>query len=165
MCKANAQQIQQDGAVIGTAMDNLSAALKSVDPALSANLATAGAALVAATANWKEGDTLDAVADAEQVAIVALNAIPVTSTFAPLVAIVFTALNLLIANAKTQSSQTGNVMADAHVLLSTEKTLNTDSPWKGKAVIKHHILNPPRKDFEAAYNEAAKPLGMAEITL
>lgn len=165
MCHVIASQIQADGQVIGTALDNLAAAIKSTDATLADDLISAGAALVSATSNWKDGDAQAILTDAENVVVVALNAIPVTSPFAVLAGIVFAAVNLLIANSKTQAAQTGNVMADAHVLLSAEKTLNTDSPWAGKAVIKHHFLNPPRKDFESAWNEAAKPLNVATISV
>lgn len=165
MCRPNSQQIVADGQAIGTALDNLAAALEATDPELAGNLKKAGDAIVAATENWKDGDTLTEIQDAEQAAIAVLNVIPATSEFAPLVAIAFTALNLLIANAQTQPNQTGNAMANAHVMLAHEARINTDSPWHGKAEIKHHFLNPPRKDFETAWNEAAAPLGVATITL
>jgi Flp pilus assembly protein TadG len=165
MCKVTASQIQADGKVIGTAIDSLAVAIQVTDPTLAANLTTAGNALIAVTSNWKTGDSQAILTDAEQAVIVVLNLIPVTSLYAPLVAIVFTALNLLIANSQTQPAQTGSMMADAHALLTKEATLNTNSPWFGKAVIKHHFLNPPRKDFESAWNAAATPLGVAAITV
>ena len=165
MCKLSSAQIQADGKVVGTALDNLAIAIQAADPTLAANLTTAGNDLIAATANWQEGSATAILDDAEQAAIVVLNAIPLTSVYAPLVAIAFAALNLLIANSQTQTQQTGNAMKDAHMLLTKEQTLNTSSPWFGKAEIKHHFLNPPRKDFESAWNAAAKPLGVAEITV
>lgn len=165
MCKVTSEQITADGAAVGQALDNIAVALQTTDPSLAANLKAAGDALIAATANWKDGDPLTDVITAENVAIVALNAIPVTSQYAPLVAIAFEALNLLIANAQTQPQQTENAMANAHMLLTTAKQSNTDSPWAGKAKIKHHFLNPPRKDFESAFNEEAPKVGVATITL
>ncbi|MGA8727376.1 MAG: hypothetical protein WB608_01390 [Terracidiphilus sp.] len=165
MCKLSTAQIQADGEAVGTALDNLATALKAVDPTVAADLTTAGNALITATANWTEGSGVAILEDAENAAIVVLNAIPLTSAYAPLVAIAFTAINLLIANSQTQASQTGNAVADAHILLSKAQTLNTDSPWFGKAQIKHHFMRPPRKDFESAWNTAARPLGVAEITL
>lgn len=165
MCKITASQIQDDGKVIGTAIDNVAAAIEPENPTLAADLKTAGDALIAATANWQEGDAQAILTDAEQGVIVVLNVIPLTSPYATLVGIVFTAINLLIANSQTQAAQTGSLVADAHMLLAHEKTLNTDSPWKGKAQIKHHWGNPPRKDFESAFNTSAVPLGIAPVTI
>lgn len=165
MCKVTEQQIVADGAAVGNALENLAAALAITDPTLAASLKTAGEDVVAATQNWQTGDSLATLEDAEQAAIVVLNSIPLTAPFATLVAIAFTALNLLISNQQTQTTQTGNVVADAHALLVTANSLNADSPWHGKAVIKHHFLNPPRKDFEAAWNADAPALGVAKVTL
>jgi len=165
MCKVTASMIIADGAAVGQALENLAVAIQPTDSALASQLKSAGAAVVAATENWKSGDTLTLVEDAEQAAIAVLNLIPVTAPYAALVAIAFTALNLLIANAQTQNVQTGNMIADAHVLLSHANTQNTDSPWHGKAVIKHSILRTPRKDFEHAWNEKAPALGVATVTV
>ena len=165
MCKVTASMIIADGAAVGQALENLAVAVQATDPSLASQLQSAGSAVINATQNWKNGDNLTLVEDAEQAAIAVLNIIPATAPYAALVAIAFTALNLLIANAQTQSTQTGNAVADAHVLLSHAKTINTDSPWFGKAVIKHHILRSPRKDFEAAWNEKAAALGVADISL
>jgi len=165
MCKLSAAQVSADGNAVGTALDNLGAAVLADEPTLAKSLETAGNDIIAATTNWQEGDSVAILEDAENAAIVVLNSIPLTSTYAPLVAIAFAAVNLLIANSQTQATQTGSVVADAHVLLSHAATLNTTSHWHGQAVIKHHFLNPPRKDFEAAWNAAAKPLGVKEITI
>ena len=165
MCKVTAETVQTDGKVIGTALDNLAAAIDPTDPTLAAELTTAGNTIIAATANWKTGDSLSIITDAEQAVIVVLNVVPVTSPFAPLVAIVFTALNLLIANAQTQVTQTGSVIADAHTLLVAEKSLNTDSPWHGKAEISHDHGLSLRKNFEASWNAQAPALGVATVTV
>lgn len=165
MCKVNAAMIVADGAAVGTALENLAVALQTTNPELATDLNAAGQAVVAATANWKDGDSLTLVTDAENAAIAVLNAIPLTSPYAALVAIAFAALNILIANANTQSTQTGSSIADAKVLLAKADSSNTDSPWHGKAVIKHHFLRSPRKDFEAAWNGAAPALGVAKVTV
>ena len=165
MCKISAAQIQADGKAVGTAIDNLAAVLQATDPTLAANLKTAGDALIAATANWQTGSAMSILTDAEQAVIVVLNTIPLTSPYAALASIVFTALNLLIANAQTQSTQTGYMIADAHKLLAEAALLNTGSQWAGKAVIKHHLGNDPRKDFESAWNEAAAPLSVGPVTV
>lgn len=165
MCKITDEQMTADGAAVGQALENLSLALEATEPAVAADLEAAGNAIIAATANWKTGDTLADVETAEQAAIVVLNAIPLTSSYAPLVAIAFTALNLLIANSQTQDTQTGNVVVDAHALLAKASQLNADSHWAGQAKIKHHFLNPPRKDFESAWNGEAPKLGVADVTL
>jgi Flp pilus assembly protein TadG len=165
MCKITAAQIQSDGKAVGTALENIAAALPAAEATIAAELKTAGRGIIAATANWQEGSATAVVEDAENAAIVALNLIPVTSPFAPLVAIAFAAINLLLANSQTQTTQTGNVISDAHTLLAHAATLNQQSHWAGKAKIKHHFLNPPRKDFETAFNGAAAPLGVALITV
>ena|ERR1700677_1916387 len=165
MCKITAAQIQADGEAVGTALENLADAVQANDPGLASELTAAGKGLIAATSNWQEGTALDVVEDAEQAVIVALNLIPLTSPFANLAAIVFAALNLLIANSQTQPTQPTGTIAAAHALLAHAATLNTTSQWYGKAEIKHHFLNPPRKDFEEAYNAAAEPLGVKPITI
>jgi hypothetical protein len=165
MCKIIASMIVADGQAVGLALENLAVALQTADPTIAADLTSAGKAIIAATANWQTGDVLTTVEDAEQAAIAVLNVIPITSPFAPLVAIAFAALNLLIANAQTQSTQSGDSLTDAKALLAKAATLNTNSQWSGKAKIKHDIFRAPRKDFEAAWNNAAKPLGVKTVTV
>ena len=165
MCKVNAAMIIADGAAVGTALDQLAVALTTADPSLAAALAGAGNAIVAATKNWQDGNsTLTVIEDAEQAAIAVLNAIPLTSPYAGLVAIAFAALNILIANSQTQPTPSAPVTS-AKTLLKKADSLNTDSPWHGKANIEHEWYRTPRKDFEAAWNSAAKPLGVGEVTV
>ena len=163
MCKVTSQMVVADGAAVGQSLENIAAALQATDPTLATNLANAGKAVVDATANWQEGSPLTDVEDAENAAIAVLNLIPVTSPFAPLVAIAFTALNLLIANGQTQATQTGSVVANAHVLLSTAKAVQ--SPWQGKADMKHNPFKSIRKNFEDTFNEKAGPLGVKPVTV
>lgn len=165
MCKVTANQIQADGKAVGTALDNIAAALQATDPATAAPLKEAGDGIIAATANWQEGSPLAIIEDAEQAAIVALNLIPVTSPFAGLAAIAFTAINLLIANSQTQPQQTGNVIADAHMMISKAQTLNTQSQWAGKANISHHFMESPRKAFERNFNTEADKVGVEHVTV
>ena len=166
MCKINAAQIKADGQAVGTAVLDIAGLLQTTDPSLAAQLTSAANGLIQVTANWQEGSAVAILQDAEQAVIVVLNLIPVTSPFAPFVAIAFAALNLLIANSQTQPQQTGDALHDAHLLLTVAKTLNTDSPWFGKAQIKHHFLNSPTKDFTSAWNGAvvANPeAGLAKL--
>lgn len=165
MCHITAAQIQADGKAVGTALDNIATAIKATDPSLATALTTAGNGLISATANWQEGSGLAILEDAENAAIVALNLIPETSPFATLAGIAFAALNLLIANSQTQTTQTGNAIADAHTLLAHAATLNTDSKWAGKAKISHHFMEPPRKAFERSFNEEAEKVGVAPVTV
>lgn len=168
MCKVTDAMIVADGAAVGQALENLGAAVATTDPSLATSLEAAGKAVVAATANWQTGSTLTDIETAEQAAIVVLNAIPVTSPFAPLVAIAFDALNVLIANLQTQPGTAANPSTEtvsAKALLAHADTLNTDSPWKDKAKIHHEWMRSPRKDFEAAWNSAAAPLNVAPVTL
>jgi hypothetical protein len=51
-------------------------------------------------------------------------------------------------------------------LLHVAKTQNTDSPWFGKATIKHHWDKSPAQDFSTAWNGAvdANPsVGLAKL--
>lgn len=162
MCKITDQQIVADGAAVAQALKNLAAALEATDPTLAANLIAAANALVAATQNWQTGDTLTDIETAEQAAIAVLNAIPVTSPYAPLVAIAFAALNLLIANSQTQTPASEPAVS-VRELLKKEDSLNTDSPWHGKASIEHNPFHSIRVNFENTWNKAAKPLNVAEV--
>jgi hypothetical protein len=164
MCKVNAAMIVADGQAVGTALDQLAVALTTADPSLAASLAAAGNAIVAATQNWKDGNTLTTIEDAEQAAIAVLNAIPLTSPYAGLVAIAFAALNILIANSQTQPTPAAPVTS-AKALLKKADSLNTESPWHGKANIEHEWYRTPRKDFEAAWNSTAKPLGVGTVSV
>ena len=163
MCKVTQAMIVADGAAVGSALDKLGVAVAVTDPSLGTSLETAGNDIVAATQNFQTGDTLAVVDDAENAAIVVLDSIPVVSVWAPLVAIAFTALNLLIANSKTQSTQTGNAVVDAHALLKV--AAQTQSPWQGKAKISHNPLHSMRKNFENAWNEEAPKLGVGTVTV
>jgi hypothetical protein len=165
MCKVNSEMIVADGAAVGQALENVAEALQTTDPTVAADLKSAGEAVVAATANWQDGDDLTLIEDAEQAAIAVLDVIPVTSPFAPLIGIAFAALNLLIANAQTQSAQTGNAVADAHTLLTKAKSINADSPWQGKGHIPHDIFRSVRSNFEHAWNKAGAPLGVKPVTV
>lgn len=165
MCKITAAQVVADGAAVGQSIDNIAAALQTTDAPLAAELTKVGNAIIAATQNFKEGGALAAVEDAEQAAIIVLNTIPLTSPFANLVAIAFAGLNLLIANAQTQGSQTGDAVADAHTLLTHAKTLNADSAWQGKAKINHNVLKSARQNFEDTFNQEAKKVGVKEVKI
>lgn len=168
MCKVTDAMIVSDGAAVGTALENIGEAIAATDPTLAQNLESAGKTVVMATANWKTGDPLTDIETAEQAAIDVLNIIPETSPFAALVAIAFAALNVLIANLQTQPGTAANPstgIVTAHALLAHAATLHTDSPWYGKAKIKHDWLRSPRKDFEANFNEAAIPLGVKPVTV
>lgn len=163
MCKITAQMIVADGAAVGQALENLAASIQPADPTLAAELTKAGQAIIEATKNWTDGSPINIVIDAENAAIAVLNVIPVTSPFAPLVAIAFAALNLLISNAQTQTQQTGNAIADAHTLLA--HAAKTQSPWQGKAKIEHNPFHSARKNFENTWNKTATPLGVKSVTL
>ena len=165
MCKVTAAAIVADGAAVGTALNNLGEAIQAEDPALATQLENAGKAVIAATQNWQEGSTLAAVEDAEQAAIAVLNAIPLTSAYAPLAAIAFAALNLLIANAQSQPQLTSSAISNAKVMLAKEAQLNTDSPWHDKAKIDHNPFHSPRKNFENTWNKQAAKLNVGTVTV
>jgi len=170
MCTPTAEQVTADGAAVGAAIDEIATAMNAAgdDPTIAASLTKAGDAIIADTADWQTGSDQAALADAEQSVIIALNLIPVTSPYAGFVAIAFVAVNVLIANSKTQAAQTGDGLHDIHLVLTTAKTLNTNSPWFGKAVIKHGWDRTPRQDLEHAWNgqvTLTPDLGIAELHL
>lgn len=163
MCQITSATIVADGAAVGQALNNLAEAIQPEDPSLASGLTAAGNAIITATKNWTEGSTLADVIDAENAAIAVLNAIPVTSTYAPLVAIAFAALNLLISNAQTQSQQTASTIGNAKLVLT--KAGETSSPWQGKAEIEHNPFESLRKNFENSWNKMAGPLGVKTVTV
>jgi hypothetical protein len=164
MCKVNSQMIVADGAAVGQALNNIANALEASEPAIATDLKSAASALIAATSSWTEGTPLNAVEDAENAAIAVLNVIPTTSPLAPLVAIAFAALNLLIANGQTQAVQTPTAsLSNVKALLSAADTVHPQSPWAGKAEIKH--TGDLRKNFAQAFNEKAIPLGVEPVTV
>jgi hypothetical protein len=166
MCKITSAQIAADGKAVGTAIDSIAGLLQATDPTLATQLKAAGDALIQVTSNWVTGSPVAILQDAEQAVIVVLNLIPLTSIYAPFIAIAFAALNLLIANAVTQPQQTGNGVHDAYLLLHVAKTQNTDSPWFGKATIKHHWDKSPAQDFSTAWDgevDLNPTLGVAKV--
>ena len=168
MCKITAAQIQADGKVVGDAVLQIAKLVQATDPPLAAQLTSAANALISVTSTWQEGDAVAILQDAEQAVIVVLNLIPVTAPYASFVAIAFAGLSLLIANSAVQPQLTGKASKDTLLLLHTEETTNTSSPWHDKATIEHHWMNPPRKDFESAWNgevDAQPTVGIAKITL
>jgi hypothetical protein len=169
MCKITAAQIQADGLAVGNAILQIANAIKATDPTLSAELTTAANGLIAATANWQEGSATAILEDAENAVIVALNLIPLTSPYAPLVAIAFAALNILLANTMTQPAQAAaSSLSRVSIVTHMAESNPSHSPWYGQAKISHEFLRPLRKDFEAAWNGAVKAnpkLGVGPINL
>lgn len=170
MCKITAAQIQADGQTVGDAILQIANAVKAEDPTLAGELTTAADGLIAATANWQEGSATAILEDAENAVVVALNLIPLTSPYAPLIAIAFAALNLLIANTQTQAQQAAATSSEQKISIVAHAAASnpTGSQWFGKADVKHQFLRPLRKDFESAWNGAVEShpeLGCKKITL
>ena len=158
MCKITAAQIAADGQSVGEALEQI-AVTPGIDPAIAADLTSAGKGIIAATANWQEGGVTAVLEDAENVAITALNLIPLTAPFAGAVAIAFAALNLLLANTSTQPAQAAATSSIEKVLIVAHaaKANPTNSQWFGKADISHH--GDFRKGLAKAWadNAAAHP--------
>lgn len=139
MCKISPTQIAADGVIIGKALTQLATAVQPVNPTLAADLNTASAALVAATANWTTGTPLTDIVTAANAILAVLSVIPATAPYAVFVGIAVDALELLIANASTQSVQVGDTIKDALKVRSALLEA-TPNPWTGAYTIKRHFL-------------------------
>jgi hypothetical protein len=149
MCKINAATIAADGQDVGNALEQL-ATQPGISSAIAADLTSAAKGIISATSNWQEGSPTAVLEDAENVALTALNLIPLTAPFAGAVAIAFAGLNLLLANTKTQTLQaiapTG--IQRALIVAHAAQENPTNSPWYGKVDIAHH------GDFRKGLREA-----------
>jgi hypothetical protein len=166
MCPISAATIAADGQDVGQAIEQIAA-----EPGLPANVAadleSAGEGIIAATANWKQGSTTDALEDAEGIAIAAINLIPLTAPYAGAVAIAFAALNLLFANTSTQPAQAGasSSFAKALIVAHAANANRTNSQWFGKAEIPHNgDFRKGLKDAWAAYAAAHPDQGFKPLT-
>jgi hypothetical protein len=167
MCKVTASAIQQDAKAVATAVLSIATALEPTNPTLAAQLTEDADALTAATANWTTGSAVADINDAAQVIETAMALIPQTAAYAPFVAIAVAALDILIANLSTQSTQSSTTpVANAKALLKHVDSL-PPNPWRGKAQINVHEHG-IRPAFEKAWNgavDANSTLGFQKITI
>ena len=155
MCKVTASAIQGDAAAVAKAIQSIANAVQATDPSLAAQLNAAAAALVAATADWTTGSAVADINDAAQAIEALLAAIPLTAPYAIFVGIAVAALDILIGNLGTQTTQTTNTVANARAVLAHVDTLPVN-PWRGKAEIHRHVFEGPRAAFIGTWNDARK---------
>jgi hypothetical protein len=151
MCEATETAIAADGQALATAI-NAIAAQPNVDPAIAADLKAAATALVAATASWKTGTVLTDVNTAATAIEAILAVIPITAPYATFVAIAVAALDILIGNLGTQTTQGASYIGNARAVLAYVDTLPANH-WRGIAVIQHG--GNLRQGFIDTWNAAA----------
>lgn len=154
MCKVTAAAIQSDAATVAKAVDSIATAVQATDPTLSSELTTAANALLTATANWTTGSPVAIINDAAQAIETVLGSIPLTAPYATFVGIAVAALDILIGNLGTQTTQaTGtNTIANAHAVLAHVATL-PPNPYRGKAEIHRHVFEGPRSALVNTWND------------
>ena len=155
MCKITAAVIQADALAVAKAVQSIAKALQAADPTLAADLNTAATALIAATSNWTTGSAIADINDAAQAIEALLGAIPLTAPYAIFVGIAVAALDILIANLGTQSTQTANTIGNAKAVLAFVDTLPANH-WRGTAEIHRHVFEGPRAAFVGTWNDAVK---------
>lgn len=152
MCKITASAIQSDAAAVAKAIQSIANAVQATDPSLATQLNAAAAALVAATSNWTTGSAVADINDAAQAIEALLAAIPFTAPYAAFVGIAVAALDILIGNLSTQSTQTSSTIANAKAVLAHIDTLPANQ-WRGKAQIHRHVFEGPRSAFIGTWND------------
>ena len=155
MCKISPASIAADGQAVAKAVASISVAVEATNPNLSTDLNTASAALVAATANWQTGTPVADINTAAAAIEAILASIPQTALYATFVAIAVAALDILIGNLGTQSTQTANVVGNALALQAHVETL-PENPYRGLVTIrpsvfgiKHAVVSKWNKQVEA----------------
>lgn len=164
MCKVTQTQIAADGQAVANAI--LSIANSPAIPAtIAADLKTAAAALVAATSNWQTGTPVQDINTAAAAIEAILGAIPVTAPYASFVAIAVAALDILIGNLSTQTSQGPSPVANAKMVIEHTQAL-PENQYRGAVRINRHAFEGPRTALVRTWNDqvdAQPELGIAKI--
>ena len=155
MCHITSSVIAADGQAVATAIKAI-AAQPNIDPTVAANLITAANTLVAVTSNWQTGTPVTDINTAAAAIEAILAVIPATAPYASFVAIAVAALDILIANLSTQTTQGPSYIGNAKAVLAHVDSLPPNH-WRGVAVIKHS--GDLRKGFINTWNTqvAAQP--------
>ena len=153
MCKVSSASIAADGQAVSAALLSISTALATTNPTVAADLSTAAKTLVAATSGWKTGDPVDDINTAATAIESILAVIPATAPYATFVAIAVAALDILIANLGTQSTQTPtNTVANALQVRTAVRAL-PDNPFRGLVQIHRHVGQSYRGALVDTWNE------------
>ncbi len=146
-CTISAATIKADGQAVATACQGIAAQLAVTNPQLAADLITAANGLLAVTGNWQTGSAIAVFNDAASAVEIALAAIPMTSIYAPLVAIAVAAVDILIANINPAGSPMAvNASARTNALIHYKQV--------GQQAIKHRFLRSQAGDIKAAWDAA-----------
>jgi hypothetical protein len=144
-------QVQQDGATIAQAVENIAALIQTTNPTLAANLTKAAQALQQATANFQVGSGATIIiadsATAVEVALAALGPVcPECAVVAPLVPIAIAAIETLL-----NTLGVGAPAATAAVSSAASANLARLKGYK----IAHRFGRSPEGDLTAAWNKTA----------
>lgn len=151
MCKITAASIAADGQAVATACTNIATAIEATNPTAAADLTQAAAELVAATANWQTGSPTQDINTAATAVEAILAEIPSTAPYAAFVAIAVAALDIILANVKTQPVQTGDAVGDALKVKTAVKSL-PPNPYRGLVLIHRHFMQNYRSAFIETWN-------------
>lgn len=156
MCKVTSAAIAADGQAVATACNAIANAVKASNPTLAAELNAAATVLVTATSNWQTGTPVTDINTAATAIEAILAAIPATAPYASFVAIAVAALDILIGNLGTQTTQKSSYIGNARAVLAHVDTLPPNH-WRGVAKIEHS--GNLRKGFIYTWNTqvAAQP--------
>lgn len=148
-CTSN--QLKAYAVALQSATANLSAALKSTNPQVAADLADASSALSAVVTNW---DTTTAAGKLNTIAAgveSALALVPTTSPYVPLIAIAITAVDSILAI----TSPSSTAMSARSISLTQASNL---AIYRARAngAVKHRILRSQLGDYKAAWNGYVK---------
>ena len=153
MCHITDQEIQSDGQVLSTALNNVAKLLPASEATVATDLQTAASKLLQVTSTWTTGSVVADFNDAASVAEAALGAVPQTAAVAPLIPIAVSALDLLIANVGHPSENVTVASVKASVARVDALPPN---PYRGKAVIPHQHFRSLRDDIKAAWDQVTK---------
>jgi len=152
MCKITDTQIQQDGASVASAIQNIAAVLAADgDTTLAAQLSAAANALLAVTSNWGSGSVLADFNTAAQAVEAVLALIPTTSVLVPFIEIAIAALDILIANIGG-SSTSSEITIESVKEMQAKIALLPPNPYRGKVTIERKHFQSPRTAFKNAWN-------------
>jgi len=165
MCKVTDAQIVADDTAVATAVTSIADAVEATNPTLAADLTAAAHALAVATTNWKTGTPVTDINTAAAAIQAILGEIPLTAPYADFVAIAVAAIDILIGNLSTQSTQSVSAVANALAAQAHIETL-PENPWRGLVKIKRHVFEGPRAALIRTWNDQTEKqpqLGFARL--
>lgn len=165
MCRISSSAIAADGQAVDAALNSIAAIEQATNPTLASQLTEAGKALVTATANWQTGTPADDINTAATAIEAVLAAIPMTAPYAEFVAIAVAALDAIIGNLTTQTTQTGDAVSDLLKVRTAIRAL-PENPYRGLVTVHPHVLQTFRGALKDRWNEQVDiqpSLGVSKI--